>query len=399
MANTETKTVDLTIPRGVEHKFVREAKKLEKKFSGRFFWEKVGESVNKVDPVDRDVPTVYYDPTRKAYVLPVVVYRVTATLPKIPGWSYLGTVTFRDVGPIVHGFDKHITPDEAIAMTEDRHCDHCGHRRNRNFYVFIYNEETGEIKKVGSTCIKDFFGTTHPEMFFAFSLFAKKSWREDLSGCGGILYLYNLNSRVQFAISSIRHHGYCAIRGTGDPTAFRMVSEHTTAKYPLELKATKEEADEAIEWIRNRLDGEDASNSFIHNSKTIFDLPEDKYFGYRYDGTIAYWVNRWMTRDADEKRAEKKKQSQHVGEVGDFLEISGIITKAITRRHPRFRSWSTFMVIQGDDGNLYVGTTTNHLAESGKRITARVKIKEHSEFNGVKQNKVRITKIREISDA
>lgn len=89
------------------------------------------------------------------------VYSVmlTAEVPKIAGWTFMARLDHsNDTGTIVRMVpnvgELPTTYRDAKATT----CDHCGHKRYRRDTFVVRNDETGEFKQVGSTCLKDFFG-------------------------------------------------------------------------------------------------------------------------------------------------------------------------------------------------------------------------------------------------
>jgi len=81
---------------------------------------------------------------------------VEGVTPKLAGWSFLATLTW-DGGTFVSrsapGFDGRIDPESV----REGECDHCHVSRHRNDTYLVQNED-GERRQVGSSCIKDFLG-------------------------------------------------------------------------------------------------------------------------------------------------------------------------------------------------------------------------------------------------
>ena len=71
------------------------------------------------------------------------------------------------------------TAVESADLTAYRHggndCDHCGFNRRRKQTYVLYEAETGELRQIGSTCLKDYTGAHNPERIAA--------WAEWLEGC------------------------------------------------------------------------------------------------------------------------------------------------------------------------------------------------------------------------
>jgi hypothetical protein len=103
------------------------------------------------------------------------------TTPRIPGFEFLATITTTEAGNLVKTVPawgwavRHNMADakagaealEAIDLSRFYHtgdiCEHCGTHRDRTDTFVVYNEETGDLKQVGRTCLKDFTGTNNPE--------------------------------------------------------------------------------------------------------------------------------------------------------------------------------------------------------------------------------------------
>jgi hypothetical protein len=107
--------------------------------------------------------------------------------PKVEGFHFLASIEHTPAGNLVkkvpvlsaqmrgrrHGpEDKAAEALEAIDVEKYRSvdpvCDHCGLIRSRKDTYLVYNNETGEIKQVGRTCLRDYTGADNPEAIVKF---------------------------------------------------------------------------------------------------------------------------------------------------------------------------------------------------------------------------------------
>lgn len=112
-------------------------------------------------------------------------------------------------------------------------------------------------------------------------------------------------------------------------------------------------------------------------------------------------------RDEDARReaelAEKRAISQHVGAVGDKIQITAILVYTARWEQPSFSGYGTVAqhrhIFKDDAGNVYTWKTTNSVyttqgdndymvASQGDRVTLKGVIKAHSEYQGEKQTEL-----------
>lgn len=84
--------------------------------------------------------------------------------------------------------------------------------------------------------------------------------------------------------------------------------------------------------------------------------------------------------------------SEYQGEVGQWLELPLTIKKNIKTEN-RFGT-STIHIMEDESGNQYFWSTGSKSLEEGKAFNMKVKVKEHKEYNGVKQTVVWYCKVK-----
>ena len=84
--------------------------------------------------------------------------------------------------------------------------------------------------------------------------------------------------------------------------------------------------------------------------------------------------------------------SEFVGEVGDRIEETLTVTKAITLEG--YYGTSMMHIMEDESGNVYVWITKAKNYPEGKVVTLRGTVKEHKEYKGTKQTV--LTRCKEI---
>ena len=108
-----------------------------------------------------------------------VRYQITFSFnpPSISGWTLLGILHHRNGNTEVHPMAGQQVPQQYQEAGPD--CDHCETAQRRKD-TFILQNENKEVRQVGRTCLKDFFGGLNPEPIVYFSD-AIDSLRKDIS--------------------------------------------------------------------------------------------------------------------------------------------------------------------------------------------------------------------------
>jgi len=77
------------------------------------------------------------------------------------GWKFLASIETVDrVDGVARNRVNGPGLDEQVAkgyITMEQKCDHCGHNRKRN-QTYIVQNEAGEVKQIGSSCLRDYMG-------------------------------------------------------------------------------------------------------------------------------------------------------------------------------------------------------------------------------------------------
>lgn len=208
-------------------------------------------------------------------------YEVTVEgeFPKLPGWIFMGTIEHTEHGNILRAM-KDQTIDEAFRTAKPA-CDHCNTVRQRADTFIVKHEETGDVKRIGRACLKDYLGGKSPEQI-AYLMGIERMLREfsedDMRGGsdGNAIEIVEYLANV---VAIVEHQGYYVSRAKAEEKQIGMTSsaalgnlQDARSKDPKILAkvipvtdAHYKQADEMLQWVRER----EATTSYEQNLKII----------------------------------------------------------------------------------------------------------------------------------
>jgi hypothetical protein len=300
-------------------------------------------------------------------------------------------------------------PGETVPTTylnkNEIHCDHCGHKRNRNHSMLMQNVDTGEYKEVGSTCVKDFFGHD-PVAFlrwaaFDFSDICAGFRDEDDYYGGGNTFFEDLKGTLVFTNAVIKEYGWMSKgrayqQGTEWNTADE-VARHMNPRTVFDKNekrvvpdaADEKIADETIEYFAN-LSEADRANDYMANcyKMTVMGYVPGKHHGLTVSMVPTY------NRIAAEKKMAENDTSGFVGKIGDKLaDIEAEVV--FTNIYSNDWGTKTLYIFAGKDGNTYKTFYTGNAweAEKGDIVKVSGKVKAHDEYKGKKSTLLNFVKV------
>lgn len=366
-----------------------------------FNYAKVGEEFRTVTADDGQEYTVKY-----------IQVEVDGTA-KYNGWRFVATIDHHAEGNVIRAYDTEIeVPDRY--KTCGPTCEHCNKIRSRKDTYLIYNEENNEFKQVGKSCLQEFTnGLSTENIAFFCSIYEKMEEGFGYSGPSFNRYI-EVKYVLRYAFECYKHWGYQKSRNSlADevreiPVGYRSTSERVLdyyyinraiGKHKEKLQAEMDEvgfnpdseyavstSEAALEWIRNE---KEFNGEYIRNLHVIC---SDEYTDYRSLGilvslTVAY------ARHLDQIAAYEKKQkaieeeaaaSQHVGFVG--CRVAVIIASLECKSSWPTQYGMTYLYKFTDEkGNVYVWYASNPIQDEDRVVSITGTVKQHSEFNGVKQ--------------
>ena len=160
----------------------------------------------------------------------------------------------------------------------------------------------------------------------------------------------------------------------------------------------KEMVNAALEWIS----AQEASNDYMHNLKTVCSL---KYSAWNRIGILVSLFptfNRDLEVQAKKAEAEAKARaesqtSNHIGKIGDRIQVSVQSVKCLTSWENTFSYYPTttyLYKIVDQEGNVFTWKTSTFIDEDNLHQMITGTVKEHNEFRGVKQTALTRCKIK-----
>lgn len=319
-------------------------------------------------------------------------------------WIVIAVLDHHEVGNVIHLVEGEWRPSAELALpsrfrTAKSFCEHCNTMRSRNKTVVIYNTQTKQFKQVGTTCLREYTGGIDADMIAAFEECTKEpteftgftshsKWYIDIKNflagvvASSSLYGYISKSRAR---EINEENNKTTVEATCDLTV-RLMSKTSVEKEwkdIYESDDTKTFVEEALEWIKN-LNAE--SYSYFDNLKVVCSakLVELKNIGYAAS-LIASYKNH-LKAEKKLKEAEKQNEMYHYYKnVDDKVSLQGNLA-CVANYDTQFGTMYVYKMIQSSC--IFVWKTSKYLGieDSGKEVIITGKIKEQSEFRGVRQN-------------
>lgn len=378
-----------------------------------FHYQIIGEEFHTINEDTPDEATIKY-----------IVIEAEGTV-KHEGWEFVATLDHSNAaGNIIRAYNTELKiPDRY--KTCDPTCEHCNKIRSRKDTYIIYNQETKEFKQVGRACLAEYTNGLSAEHVADLESFFKVL--EDSSWSTPLASSYNKYQQVEevlrYAFECYRHFGYQKAyydeyetrytRSTRDRVSDYM--QYDSGKMNKEwrevIQAEMEEVgfdanskqaiqmtQDSLKWIAEQ---DVENNDYLRNLQIICSekYTENRNFGILVSLPAAY--GRYLDHKAyEEKKQEQQKielKSEYQGEKGDKLEIATSSVKCISTFDSMYGTTWLYKIVD-TDGNIYVWYASKPIdnPEIVKKI--RGTVKDHSEYNEVKQTVLTRCKVIEVSN-
>lgn len=333
------------------------------------------------------------------------VFDVSLDIPeiKLGGWSFVATIDHtEETGNIVRVSPSFGGVLSAELRTCAPNCAHCRTQRMRSETFIVQNVITKEIKQIGRSCLKDFLGhdvvgfLARCEMIALASEAAEESESYGMGG-GGLEY-YTLVEYVACVLRVVDAKGWRS-RSAAIPELGEFASADDAATMMFGMKSRKiaplsdefyVRSEEVIEWAREYLETEDSD--FAHNVRVVIksDYVKSKNFGFAACVVMLWNKNKVAQQD--------QAVSTFIGEVGKPIDGQAVVSKFLTFEGVYGRTYCYLLTTS--EGNVIKYTSSKGLdVIVGDTVKFSSKVKDHSEYRGIKQTviggryKTAITKI------
>ena len=299
-------------------------------------------------------------------------------------------------------------------------CDHCGHNRKRNKVYFVAPKgDSASYKRIGSTCIKDYFPSSSGSILSRFQ-FCEEVFKFIKDVVDGDFEVSFGSAPAQYKVKDILatgcyfadRYGYISSTKASEDISGYTVSTSNQVREILGdfTKWTSEmwsgvysdKADEILEWFNSTEEDSD----YFANCREII---EKGYCVERFAGYIvglygAY--NYFMNKKKREEEEANKPVSEHVGTIGVRQTFVGIIEKVIAFE-TYYGDGVGYLTTVNCDGNMVKYFNLIRLKDfhrncledfEGLKVQFDAAVKEHDTYKGVKMTQVsRATKGKILS--
>ncbi len=351
--------------------------------------------------------------------------------PIIAGYEFIASIEHSPYGNIIN-----VSPQSSVKelpadyRTASPTCDYCHTKRDRNNTFVFRHTESGEFKRVGSNCLKNFFPDVDPKAILNIAsylgktlaaLVAAESMEDDGGpdgggGGGSRLRYYDAEEFLKYIclayfLDGKKYVSGKAVRAAADAGDYNKTSTATFAKTLMNMRwetdavkrqwtqkiaDTMPQAEKLAKEVEDWKDGKDwdaeieknpGMAEYFHNMKVISNSPAIQYKNAGYHASLLAGYLRekeWGERKAAEKTQAATKT--YLGKIGDKMTFDLKLKKDMTFDGAY---GTTYMYIFNDPtGNEVVYFSSRDLGlEQGKdyKIAATVKDHKPSKYNQVPQ--------------
>ncbi|MEK5036169.1 hypothetical protein MKY96_32490 [Paenibacillus sp. FSL R7-0302] len=333
--------------------------------------------------------------------------KIIGESPKLNGFRFIATIDhLSDEGNVIRAIESGIVPEQF--RTAAPNCEHCNSKRMRN-HTYLVQHEDGTIHQIGKSCLKDFLGHKSPEQYARYFgyLMDAMSIAEDCEpvGASGAGKRYMITEEfLETAAELVLRHGFMSKRkcielyeNTGrtvQATSDRALDAMQPDKYSEArgnlVEEVSEEAkqlkQEAYSWLEAVTSDNEELSEYMHNLKTICSAYA---VDYRHAAIAASLFGAHF--NATNARQKKERQTQlpesnYYGIIGEKADITVRCLKVI-QSEGAFGYTYIHLMVDESTGNRFVWNCTNGSKSLSEDVSYNVKgsIKDHNEYNGVKQ--------------
>lgn len=357
------------------------------KYGCEFHYEEVGEEFREVEKNGE-----------KAILRYIIIEAEGEAI--VNGWRFVASVEHTENGNIIKSCCGIEVPERYY--TSKPVCEHCHSNRYRKDTYIVMNEETGEFKQVGKSCLRDFTNGMSAEAVAMYAA-AFDELIEGEANCGSGSWTAYLNTEefAKYAAEAVLRFGYKKREDFVYSTAQRALDYYNTdrgflrgrwadkAREEMEQVGFDAESEEAVDLAQKALEwvkGQEETSNYMHNLRTVSTL---EYVQDRNAGILASLIQayrRWRAQeDAREAARKAAEASVWVGNIGDKITIEVSEVTAVTGWETQWGYTRLYKIVD-EAGNVYTWKTATTVKTDTKKLTGTVK--NHTEFRGVKQTEI-----------
>lgn len=355
----------------------------------------------------------YVGDKRHSRLIPAHFARIDGAAPKLAGWSLAARLIVTETGERIL---KAVPGVELPARFRDTgtECEHCQTARFRKDVFVCHNEERGEWKQIGRTCVRDFLGHDPARLLAAFVAVSVigKEFGDFLSG-GHAYATFDTVSLLEYTAACIRVDGWTS-RAKADAAqktatsstvidcfARGEVGARARERYAVTARDT-ETARDALQWVRGALAAQETHSDYEFNlvASLRHAVIDARTVGIAASSVQAYL--RAMSREAElnSKRAANA-LSVFVGTEKERLKDIAVTIEFKTLIESDFGA-SYLLKMRRADGCLFSWFCSGRGADEFKPGDAALvtgTVKAHREYKGTKETQLTRCKLAPVNAA
>lgn len=328
--------------------------------------------------------------------LPVtkVMYAVdiTGEAPRYGGWAFLAAVDAlpaKDGGTSVvlryaPGVDEGHVDRSAIVGGR---CQHCGvNQPTRKYTYLVRHEESGELKQVGSTCVKDFTGWAGRPVFVD-----PEEVESDLLGRFGVGYddAFTVETVLATAYAAVQTYGWrpsAMSSPTREKVGMALIgvdsrSVQVRADIAVHVDAGYEIAPTIIATLTGALTGPDGYEANLRAALNA------EYVTDRQIGLLCSAIGAYDKHLGRESARQVQAVSEWIGTVGEKVTVTGTVTTALRVDGYMHGTSNKLVIVTTPAGVVKVVTAAEWAWDVavGDQVTITGTVKDHTTYRDVKQ--------------
>jgi len=336
---------------------------------------------------------------------------------KYQGWKFIGVLEAIEEGQnIVKAVPGEEIPSSFRVVTEQ--CDHCNVTRWRKA-TYLVQHENGDIKQVGSSCIKDFLGHRDAQAIAAYAslliaFYDGCDGRDDEeeycvrfgSGFCGL----DIEAYLCHVSASIREYGWTSRGQSYENSTANDALDRYFRLGDYDPKVSKNEGvalwsekdtllvKKALAWINDKKEkgSHDTLNEYMWNLCLAASKDEVRV---QHTGILASLIStytreeeRILKRELETKNAVP---SEYFGEIKTRYDL----VLSCINVHCYETAWGTTAIhnFLDEKGTSFVWFSSSKILDQGSSYSLKGTVKKHQEYNGAKQTVLtRCSKINEV---
>ena len=326
-----------------------------------------------------------FDNYGNAHVVKYIIVDAHGTT-VINNWKFVGAIEHTANGNIIKNISGVDVPRRFY--TAPPICEHCKSERHRKMTYLIQSITTGEYRQVGKSCLCDYTHGMNAETVAEYISAYNTLIQGEKIDIFKLRDYISLKEYMEYVAETVRCFGYVKTNSDDRPTANRALDYYRhgdNPRYRAEMvnagfavsKSTKTASD-ALHWIEKQT----ANNEYMQNLITVC---KSIYIDTKHTGIAASLIPTYLKHLDREQRHKDGLKSVFVGNVKDRITVDVVDFRCVTCYNSVYGIVYIYQFTDGS-GNIFTWKTSKQI-DGGTINGGTIKgiVKEHTEYNGVKQ--------------